>query len=158
MPSLYPTFKLPKMALRQRKPAEKTYKQAPMFDYDTGDFVRDGANRIVMANGKEAYMEWCLKQCVTERGTKLAYSDKIGVEIVKATTGASDSDAVQSDIERTIRGGHKPALLIWEESKCGSAGTNSCTRACASRRQSPSRRQGYGRRRGASCSSRWGLA
>ena len=102
MPSLYPTFKLPKMALRQRKPTEKTYKQAPMFDYDTGDFVRDGANRIVMADGKEAYMEWCLKQCVTERGTKLAYSDKIGVEIVKATTGASDPAAVQSDIERTI--------------------------------------------------------
>ena len=102
MPSLYPTFKMPKMALRQRKPVEKTYQQAPMFDYETGDFVRDGANRIVMADGKEAFMEWCLKQCVTERSSRLAYSDKLGVEIVKATAGASDPAAVQSDIERTI--------------------------------------------------------
>ena len=103
MPSLYPTFNLPKVAVRNIEPAKRTYRPAPMFDYDSGDFVRDGAGRLVMADGKEAYMEWCLKQCVTERGTKLAYSDKIGVEMVAALKdGEADPGAVQSAIERTI--------------------------------------------------------
>ena len=103
MPSLYPTFNLPKVAVKNIEPAKEVYRPAPMFDYDSGDFVRDGAGRLVMAEGKEAYIEWCLKQCVTERGTKLAYSDKIGVEMVAALKdGEADPGAVQSAIEKTI--------------------------------------------------------
>ena len=103
MPSLYPTFNLPSVVTQNLTPTQKSYRPAPMFDFDSGDFVRDGAGRIVMAEGKEAYMEWCLKQCATERYTKLAYSDKIGVEITAAVRdSASDPAAVQSAIERTI--------------------------------------------------------
>ena len=103
MPNLYPTFTLPKIAIQNTEPSKRIYKPAPMFDYDSGDFVRDNAGRLVMADGKEAYIEWCLKQCVTERGTRLAYSDKIGVEMVSALkNNESDPKAVQSAIEKTI--------------------------------------------------------
>ena len=103
MPNLYPTFNLPKIAIKNIEPSKRIYKPAPMFDYDSGDFVRDNAGRLVMADGKEAYIEWCLKQCVTERGTRLAYSDKIGVEMVSALKdNESDTKAVQSAIEKTI--------------------------------------------------------
>ena len=81
--------------------SEKKYRSAPLFDFQTGDFVRDGAGRIVMADGKEAFAQWCLKVCVTERGTKLAYSDKIGTEIMSAVK-ESDAESVKSSIERTI--------------------------------------------------------
>ncbi len=81
--------------------SEKKYKPAPLFDFEKGDFVRDGANRIIFADSKEAFAQWCLKVCVTERGTKLAYSDKIGTEIMSAIK-ESDAESVKSSIERTI--------------------------------------------------------
>ena len=103
MPNLYPTFNLPSIAPSLTAPQQREYKPAPKFDFETGDFVRDGAGRIVIAEGKEAYMEWCVKQCLTERNTRLAYSAKIGVEIDAAVKESkSDPAAVQSAIERTI--------------------------------------------------------
>ena len=100
--SLYPTFKLPAVVADREQSKKKSYKQSFFFDYTTGDFLRDGANRLVLAEGREAFCQWCLKQCVTERGTKLAYSDKIGVEIVKAAQEESDIKAIESAIQRTI--------------------------------------------------------
>ena len=102
MASLYPTFNLPSIVTNDREAREKRYKPAPMFDYNSGGLVRDGANRLVLASGREAYMQWCLKMCVTERGTKLAYSDRVGVEILKAAKEHSDPEAIESAIERTI--------------------------------------------------------
>lgn len=74
----------------------------------TGDFVRDGAGRILTCDGREAWVEWCLKQLMTERYTRLAYSDSIGVEIESAVKNNTDPEAVQLDIERTIT----EALLV----------------------------------------------
>ena len=82
--SLYPTFNLPSVAIDTERSKKKSYKQSLYFDYEAGDFVLDASHRPVLAEGREAFCQWCLKQCATERGTKLAYSDKIGVEIVKA--------------------------------------------------------------------------
>jgi len=101
MPNLYPTVNLPSLMKPQISDSEKKYRSAPLFDFQTGDFIRDGAGRIVMTNGKEAFAQWCLKVCVTERGTKLAYSDKIGTEIMSAVK-ESDAESVKSSIERTI--------------------------------------------------------
>ena len=100
--SLYPTFNLPAVVADNERPKKRSYKQSFSFDYEAGDFLRDGANRLVLAEGREAFCQWCLKQCVTERGTKLAYSDKIGVEIVKAVQEESDIKAIESAIRRTI--------------------------------------------------------
>ena len=101
MPNLYPTVNLPSLMKPQISDSEKKYRPAPLFDFQTGDFLRDGACRIVMADGKAAFAQWCLKVCVTERGTKLAYSDKIGTEIMSAVK-ESDAESVKSSIERTI--------------------------------------------------------
>lgn len=100
--SLYPTFNLPAVVADRERSKKKSYKQSFFFDYTTGDFLRYGANRLVLAEGREAFCQWCLKQCVTERDTKLAYSDKIGVEIVKAVQEESDIRAIESAIQRTI--------------------------------------------------------
>lgn len=100
--SIYPTFNLPAVTADSELQKKKSYKQSFFFDYATGDFLRDGANRLVLAEGREAFCQWCLKQCATERSTKLAYSDKIGVEIVKAVREESDIKAIESAIQRTI--------------------------------------------------------
>ena len=101
MPNLYPTVNLPTISAPQRAREEEIYKPAPLFDFEAGDFVLDGAGRPVMATGREAYIQWCMKVCVTERNTKMAYSDKIGTELIAATK-ESGRQAVQSAIIRTI--------------------------------------------------------
>ena len=101
MPNLYPTFNLPKINSPFRTKEEETYRLAPLFDFEKGDFVIDGAGRLVMATGREAFAQWCIKVCCTERYSRLAYTDKIGVEI-EAAIKESDPQAVQSAITKTI--------------------------------------------------------
>ena len=63
--------------------------------------MRDGANRLVLCDGKKAYVTWCLKVVMTERCTKLSYSDKIGTEMIDALKQHGTA-AVESALERTI--------------------------------------------------------
>ena len=100
MPNLYPTFNLPTIIPRQN-PVAKKYYPAPFFDFDSGDFLFDSAGRVKIANGQEAFEQWCIKVCSTERGTKLAYSDAIGTEF-EAAMKYTDIAAVKSSIVRTI--------------------------------------------------------
>lgn len=100
--SIYPTFNLPDLITSGLTAEQKTYKQSLYFDYEKGDFRRDAANRLVLATGQEAFEQWCLKQCVTERNTKMAYSSKIGVEIESAVKRETNIIAVESTIQRTI--------------------------------------------------------
>lgn len=105
--SLYPTFDLPTIADPGTTSDQKKYKPSIKFDYDLGDFVRDGANRLVVCDGKEAWLQWCMKVVVTERNTKRAYSDQIGTEMADALK-QSDIAAVESAIERT----YTEALMV----------------------------------------------
>ena len=50
---LYPVFEIPAMQASDDT-EEQVFLPAPLFDFDTGDFVRDGANRVVMVNGRDA--------------------------------------------------------------------------------------------------------
>ncbi len=99
--SIYPTVKLPRLVMPVKSVEQEDYKPSLYFDYMIGDFVRDGAKRPVLTDGKEAFAQWCLKQCVTERGTLLGYSDSIGVEIRSALKEES-TESIQAVIERTI--------------------------------------------------------
>ncbi len=101
MPSIYPTYNLPKLTPVGTTTEQEDYTPSFYFDYETGDFVRDGANRPTKGTGREAYEQWCLKQCVTERYTKLGYSDNIGVELVEALK-EDGILAVESAITKTI--------------------------------------------------------
>lgn len=56
---------------------------------------------MVIADGKTAFEDWCIKVCSTERGTRLAYSDKIGTEF-EAVIHMSDPDAAKLSIIKTI--------------------------------------------------------
>ena len=100
MPNLFPTFNLPTLSI-STAPKTKRYYQSPSFDFETGDFLIDRAGRPIMSDGRETFEQWCLKVCMTERGTRLAYSDKIGTEF-EAAMKEPDQDAVKSSVVRTI--------------------------------------------------------
>lgn len=80
---------------------DTAYRPSIRWDAGLGDFVRDGTNRLVECDGKEAYRTWCLKMAMTERYHCFAYPDAIGVEMEDALKEPDDK-AVQSAIERTI--------------------------------------------------------
>jgi len=77
------------------------FKRSVAWDYELGDFVRDGNNNMVEANGQEAYETWCVKQAFTERYNELAYPDEIGTEMDAALKNES-REAVESDLEDTL--------------------------------------------------------
>jgi len=97
--SLYPVFEIPSLAAEDDE-AERVFKPSPLFDFDTGDFVRDGANRVVMVDGRDAYIIWVLKALKTQQGACLAYMDT-GIDYEDAMS-ETPREAVQAAFERTI--------------------------------------------------------
>lgn len=96
---LFPTFDLE--SILEDEPVEERYYPSASFDFEKGDFVLDGANRIVTATGREAYMQWCLKVIDTEREEFAAYSDDIGTEFDEISDDG-DRARKESDIQETI--------------------------------------------------------
>lgn len=96
---LFPVFDLPEIP--DVPEYDEIYRPSAYFDYETGDFLRDGANRIVASDGREAYMQWCVKAVSTERESCLAYSDDIGTEF-EELADISDTESRESYIELTI--------------------------------------------------------
>ncbi len=98
MPNLFPVFDVPE--IKEEKPTIK-YNRSAYFDFNKGDFVRDGSNKIVSCDGKEAWRQWCIKTVLTERFVYSAYSNNEGVELEQALQW-SDIKAVESSIEKTV--------------------------------------------------------
>lgn len=96
---LFPVFDLPEIP--DDPEYEERYRASVAFDFEKGDFVRDGSNKMVRADGREAYMQWCWKVVQTEREAFLAYSDEIGTEF-EHMEDFPDRDSRESEIERTI--------------------------------------------------------
>lgn len=82
MPNLYPVFEVPTILTRRGAQAKKqpSFKKSYQFDYSTGDFVRGTANRILFADGKEAWKQWCMKTVATQRYACRAYNGDIGID------------------------------------------------------------------------------
>lgn len=97
--TLYPVFGVP-VVQASNDTGEQKFLPAPLFDFDTGDFVRDGANRVVMVNGRDAFMLWVLKTLQTQAGACQSYYG-FGID-VEACLMEPTRDAVQSALERTI--------------------------------------------------------
>ncbi|MGI6689815.1 MAG: DUF2634 domain-containing protein [Christensenellales bacterium] len=95
----YPVFEIPG-ANEEEVIEGQEFKPCPLFDYEIGDFVRDGANRVVMVEGRDAYILWCLKVLKTQRGACLSYMDA-GIDYEEALAEPA-REAVQSALERTI--------------------------------------------------------
>lgn len=97
--ALYPTFGIPTTG-QKSEDVRQVFKPSPLFDYETGDFVRDGANRVVMVEGRDAYILWVLKVLKTQQGACLSYMDA-GIDYESALAEVS-REAVQSAFERAI--------------------------------------------------------
>ncbi len=97
---LFPVFDVPEI-VDASMPQREHYRPSVFFDFASGDFKRDGANRMVEATGKEAYMQWCMKVIATERDAFLAYSTRIGTEMEYAAA-QPDHASVEASVERTV--------------------------------------------------------
>ena len=107
MPNLYPVFEMPELMEQQQAQPEPEYPESYLFDFEKGDFVRDTAGRIVIADGHRAWVQWCVKTVLTERFAYLAYSQNYGTEIETALRQPS-RQAVEAELERAIT----EALLV----------------------------------------------
>lgn len=96
---LYPVFDIPDVDEEEEEQAREM-KAGPLFDYEIGDFVLDGQNRVIYVNGRDNYMLWCLKALKTQLGACKAYP-YFGIDYEDATN-QPDRAAVESNIERTI--------------------------------------------------------
>jgi len=101
MPNLYPAFDMPELVEQQQTEPAPKYGKSWLFDFKKGDFVLDGAGRVVEADGHTAWVQWCVKAVMTERFSCLAYSGDYGVEIDEALKQPTRA-AVETEVERTI--------------------------------------------------------
>ncbi len=79
MPDLFPVFEMPELTEQTRATVE--YPKSYLFDFEKGDFARDGTGKVLIADGHTAWAQWCVKTLLTERFSRLAYSSNYGVEI-----------------------------------------------------------------------------
>ena len=96
---LFPTFDMPE--IEEEDEDEEQYYPSVDFDFENGDFVLDGAHRMVKADGREAWIQWCMKIVGTERESFLAYSDDIGTEFEEMENW-TDRSVRQAEIADTI--------------------------------------------------------
>lgn len=101
MANLYPVFEMPELIEQQQTQPEPEYPESYLFDFEKGEFVRDTAGRIAIADGHRAWAQWCVKTVLTERFAYLAYSQNYGTEIETALKQPS-RQAVEAELERTI--------------------------------------------------------
>ena len=97
---LFPVVQVPEF-MSENAGYDTEYRRSARWDPAAGDFVRDGANRMVECDGREAYSIWCFKIAQTERYRCLAYPDSIGVGMERALDN-DDEKTVESMVQRTI--------------------------------------------------------
>lgn len=99
--TLFPVVEIPSLS-KPKQDNDIRYKRSAAWDLTKGDFVRDGAGKILTDTGRDAYAVWCIKVSTTERYAHLAYPASIGAELEAAKAEAS-RDATELLLERTIR-------------------------------------------------------
>ncbi len=77
------------------------YRNGIAFDIVTGDFVRDGKNKILDSNGVESWKSWCFNCVNTERYKNLAYGTDFGIEL-DPVFAAESHDEAESILVRQI--------------------------------------------------------
>ena len=107
MPSLYPAFDMPELIEQQQAEPAPRYGKSWLFDFKKGDFVLDGAGRVVEADGHTAWVQWCIKTILTQRFAYVIYSSDYGTELEEAQK-QPDRKAVEIELERAIT----EALLV----------------------------------------------
>ena len=77
------------------------YRNGVAFDHETGDFKRDGKNRMLDSDGIESWKSWVINCMQTERYKFLAYSTDFGIELDKVFAAESREEA-ESILTRQI--------------------------------------------------------
>lgn len=62
---LFPVVEVPDF-ISENADYDTQYKRSVRMGPELGDFVRDGSNRMVECDGKEAFAIWCFKIAQTE--------------------------------------------------------------------------------------------
>ena len=98
---LFPDYEVPSIVDSKNALAVE-YKSSIYFDMSKGDIALDSAGHVKIADGRDAWIQWCAKMLVSERGTLLAYPSKIGIEM-EYVAGLVDKEEKEAAIENTIR-------------------------------------------------------
>lgn len=69
------------------------YRNGIAFDHESGDFMRDGKNKILDCDGIESWKSWCINCIQTERYAYLACPSFFGISTSAAMKAASRSEA-----------------------------------------------------------------
>lgn len=77
------------------------YRNGVAFNYQTGDFKRDGMNKMLDSDGIESWISWCVNCLHTERYNHLAYNTDFGIETAAAMNATSREEA-ESILTRQI--------------------------------------------------------
>ena len=77
------------------------YRNGVAFDFQTGDFVRDGKHRLLDSDGIESWKSWCIICIQTERYAHLACPSYFGIETAPAMQASSREEA-ESILTREI--------------------------------------------------------
>lgn len=77
------------------------YRNGIAFDYEIGDFMRDGMNKMLDSTGIESWKSWCINCLSTERYSRLAYGTDFGISTAAAFKAASREEA-ESILTREI--------------------------------------------------------
>lgn len=100
MAELFPVFKLPSGVIRRTLARPKpAYLGAPLFDFEKGDFVVDGAGNIVIGDGYQAAYQWGVKASLTDRQAHMIYPPSFGTRLRWA-------------LDRPDRGSREAALKV----------------------------------------------
>lgn len=77
------------------------YRNGIAFDYQLGDFPRDGKNKMLDSDGIESWKSWCINCLRTERYKHLGYSTDFGIDLDAAFASSSHAEA-ESILTREI--------------------------------------------------------
>jgi hypothetical protein len=77
------------------------YRNGIAFDSETGDFVRDGKNKILDSDGIESWKSWCIICIQTERYAHLACPSDFGID-TSAAMRAKSMEEAESILTREI--------------------------------------------------------
>jgi hypothetical protein len=105
--SAWPTFPVPSIPAPGVPGAPPAYPPSPRFDFAAGDFVVDGAGRVVRAEAHHAWVQWCVKAVLVERFAYPVYSPDYGAELLDAGQ-VDDEGARYAAMAKTIT----EALLV----------------------------------------------
>ena len=77
------------------------FRNGVAYDYELGDFPRDGRNRLLDSTGIDSWKSWVQNCLMTQRYKHLAYSTDFGLEL-DAVFGAANREEAESILTRQI--------------------------------------------------------